>query len=211
MTTHTLFYCPGHLSFAPHVILRELGEPFELALVSIKDGATQSPEFRRLNPKGKVPVLHTGGDVLTESSAILLYLGMRFPEARLLPDTAMGVARAVEWMNWLASVLPGTVALNFHPSRFSDDAAAHDGIRAKGRAGILAAYAQIDERLAARDWALGEHYSIVDPMLLIFFKWGNMLKLDMRGFAHWAAHTERMLRRPAVATALSVEQISVWA
>lgn len=68
MTTHTLFYCPGHLSFAPHVILRELGEPFELALVSIKDGATQSAEFRQLNPKGKVPVLHTGDDVLTESS-----------------------------------------------------------------------------------------------------------------------------------------------
>ncbi|QOH38794.1 glutathione S-transferase, N-terminal -containing domain protein [Burkholderia cepacia] len=38
-----------------------------------------------------------------------------------------------------------------------------------------------------------------------------MLKLDMRGFEHWAAHTERMLRRPAVATALSVEQISIWA
>lgn len=211
MKTHTLFYCPGHLSFAPHVILRELGEPFELALVSIKDGATQSAEFRRLNPKGKVPVLHTGDEVLTESSAILLYLALRFPQARLVPDTEMGVARAVEWMNWLASVLPGTVALNFHPSRFSDDTAAHDGIREKGRAGILTAYAQIDERLAARDWALGDHYSIVDPMLLIFFKWGNMLKLDMRGFAHWAEHTERMLRRPAVATALSVEQISVWA
>ncbi|KVS69729.1 glutathione S-transferase family protein [Burkholderia cepacia] len=211
MTTHTLFYCPGHLSFAPHVILRELGEPFKLALVSIKDGATQSAEFRQLNPKGKVPVLHTGDEVLTESSAILLYLALRFPLARLVPDTPMGLARAVEWMNWLASVLPGTVALNFHPSRFSEDPTAHDGIRAKGRAGIVAAYAQIDERLAARDWALGDHYSIVDPMLLIFFKWGNMLKLDMRGFEHWAAHTERMLRRPAVATALSVEQISIWA
>lgn len=85
MTTHTLFYCPGHLSFAPHVILRELGEPFELALVSIKDGATQSAEFRQLNPKGKVPVLHTGDEVLTESSAILLYLALRFPQARLVP------------------------------------------------------------------------------------------------------------------------------
>ncbi|HEM7801054.1 glutathione S-transferase N-terminal domain-containing protein [Burkholderia cenocepacia] len=210
MTTHILFYCPGHLSFAPHVILRELGEPFDLALVSIKDGATQSAEFRQLNPKGKVPVLHTGDEVLTESSAILLYLALRFPHAQLVPATAMGIARAVEWMNWLASVLPGTVALNFHPSRFSDDAAAHNGIREKGRTGILAAYAQIEERLVGRDWALGAHYSIVDPMLLIFFKWGNMLKLDMRGFAHWAAHTERMLRRPAVTTALSVEQISVW-
>ncbi|WP_133649044.1 glutathione S-transferase family protein [Paraburkholderia flava] len=210
MATLKLFYCPGHLSFAPHVILNELGASFELVHVSIRDGATQTAEFKRLNPKGKLPVLHTGPDVLTESSAILLYLALSRPERALLPDSPMGIARAVEWMNWLAAVLAGTVGPNFHPSRFTNDPNAHDSIRQKGRESILPVYTQIDDRLSHGDWALGEHYSIVDPMLLIFFKWGNMLKLNMQQFEHWSAHVERMLQRPAVQAALQTENISVW-
>ncbi|WCM22545.1 glutathione S-transferase N-terminal domain-containing protein [Paraburkholderia bryophila] len=210
MNTLKLFYCPGHLSFAPHVILNELGSPFELVHVSIKDGATQTDDFRRLNAKGKLPVLHTGSEVLTESSAILLYLALSRPEKKLLPDSPLGIARAVEWMNWLGAVLAGTVGLNFHPSRFTNDPQAHDGIREKGRESILSAYGQIEEKLKGHDWALEGQYSVVDPMLLIFFKWGNMLKLNMRQFEHWTSHAERMLQRPAVQAALQIENISVW-
>ena len=156
-------------------------------------------------------MLHTGSEVLTESSAILLYLGLSRPEAELLPASSIGRARAVEWMNWLGAVLAGTVGLNFHPSRFTTDPDAYDCIREKGRESILATYAQIDERLKDCEWALPEHYSVVDPMLLIFFKWGNMAKLNMRQFEHWHAHAERMLQRPAVQTALQTENISIWA
>jgi len=211
MTPLTLFFCPGHLSFAPHVILNEIGAAFEPVHVSIKDGATQSAEFKRINPKGKVPVLAADGEIVTESAAIMYYLALRHPDRRLVPDTPLGMSRTIEWTNWLAGILASAVGQNTHPARYSAEDGAHAGIRDKGRENLLAAYAQINDKLAGRAWALDEGYSIVDPMLLIFFRWGNVLALDMRQFSHWCAHVRRMEQRPAVQATLATEGISIWA
>jgi glutathione S-transferase len=210
MTAPTLFYCPGHLSFAPHVALYEIGKPFEAVHVSIKDGGTQSPAFRRLNPKGKVPVLDTGQEILTESAAILCYLALSCPESRLLPQSPLGVARAVEWTNWLSGVLTSVISQSFHPQRFAEDPQSHPGIRQRGVEGIRSAYAQIESLLQPQPWALAEGYSIVDPVLAIFFRWGHLVPLDMRQFTHWNTHTRRMEQRPAVQAALRSESISLW-
>ncbi len=205
-----LYYCPGHLSFAPHVILNELGKPFELLGLSLKNGDNKLDEFKKINPKGKVPVLITDNEILTESSAILLYLAMSYPESRLLPSTTEGVAKTVEWLNWLSCSLTGVLSLNFHPSRFTEDGKAYEGIRSKGRIETIEVFNQINNRLENRTWALKEEYSIVDPVLFIYFKWGNLLNLDMTQYNHWVAHVERMLLRPAVQKTLSTEGISIW-
>jgi glutathione S-transferase len=205
----TLYYCPGHLSFAPHVVLNELGKPFELARLSIKAGDTQRESFRKLNPKGKVPVLITENEILTESSAILLYLALSHPESGLLPPTPVGAARAIEWLNWLSCMLTGVIALNFHPSRFTDEVESFNGIKARGRLEVIKVFEQINHRLAENQWALKEGYSIVDPVVLIYFRWGTLLELDMNQFSHWAAHTQCMLQRPAVQKALATEEIVI--
>lgn len=205
-----LYYCPGHMSFAPHVILSEIGKPFEAIEVSIKDGATQSAEFKRINPKGKIPVLDTGSEILTESSAIMYYLALTHPECKLVPDSAIGVSRTIEWTNWLSAILAGPVGQQVRPDRFTNDVQAQQGIRDKGTENLLVAYGAINDKLEGREWALDEGYSIVDPMLLIFFKWGNQLKLDMRQFSHWYAHTRCIEQRPAVQSTIKVENISIW-
>jgi len=205
-----LYYCPGHMSFASHVILSEIGKPFDAIAVSIKEGATQSAEFKRINPKGKIPVLDTGSEILTESAAILYYLALLHPEHKLVPDSAMGASRAIEWTNWLSTILAGPVGQHVRPERFTDEMPAQPGVKEKGKGNMLAAYADINDRLAGREWALEEGYSIVDPTLLIFFKWGNQLKLDMRQFGHWCEHTRRMELRPAVQAAIRAEDISIW-
>ncbi|NIE57323.1 MULTISPECIES: glutathione S-transferase N-terminal domain-containing protein [unclassified Burkholderia] len=205
-----LYYCPGHMSFAPHVVLRELGVPFEAIQVSIKEGETQSTEFRRINPKGKIPVLDTGTEILTESSAIMYYLALAHPECKLVPATPMGASRAIEWTNWLSTILAGPISQHIRPERFTDEEAGRPGVKDKGTENILAAYAAIDERLTGCEWALPDGYSIVDPALLIFFKWGNQLKLDMGQYGHWCAHAKRMEARPAVAATIRAENISIW-
>jgi glutathione S-transferase len=210
MSMKTLYYCPGHLSFAPHVILNEIGEPFETVSVSIKSGATQSDTFRRLNPKGKVPVLDTGSQILTESSAIMCYLALLAPERALLPPSPLGIARAIEWTNWLCTVLASVISQTFHPQRFSDDADSLPGIKKRGLANVWETFSRIDDMLNTREWALEEAYSIVDPMLLIFYRWGNLLHLNMRRLSYWSAHTNRMEQRPAVQATLKAEGISIW-
>lgn len=204
----TLYYCPGHLSFAPHVLLNEIGQPFELQCVSIKNGETRQVAFRELNPKGKVPVLATPHGILTEASAILVWLALTWPECRLLPATPFERAQAIEWLNWLSSMMPASIALRLHPHRVTDEENAWQGIRRHGLQECEQLYRQIENRLRDKTWAVGGAFSIVDPAVMIFFRWGTLLGLDMSQFPHWRQHTENMLRRPAVLKTLSTEQIA---
>src|SRR5918998_658321 len=97
---YNLYYSPGACSLAPHVLLEEIGEPYDLELVSVAHGETQTPEYRAINPKGRVPTLRMvagrGGGaegVLTEAPAILAYLARTHPEGGLWPSDAAGEAR----------------------------------------------------------------------------------------------------------------------
>ena len=58
---YMLHAAPGSCSLAPHIILEEIGEPYDLALMSPGHPETKTEEFRRLNPKGRVPVPHGRG------------------------------------------------------------------------------------------------------------------------------------------------------
>lgn len=73
----SLYYSPGACSFAPHVVLREIGLEFDLRKFSTADRSNYSPEYLAVNPKGRIPALLIDGFTLTENSAILAYLGRR--------------------------------------------------------------------------------------------------------------------------------------
>jgi glutathione S-transferase len=65
--------------------LAEIGVPCEFEPVDLAKGESRTPDFKRLNPHGKVPVLQDGDFALPESDAILWYLGEKYPDANLLP------------------------------------------------------------------------------------------------------------------------------
>ena len=103
-----LFFKPGACSLSPHIVLRELGLPFETERVDTKAQKTASgKDFRTLNPKGYVPTLQTDdGQVLTEGAVIVQYLADRKPDAQLAPAAGtMDRYRLQEWLNYIASEL----------------------------------------------------------------------------------------------------------
>ena len=204
-----LYYSPGACSLAPHIILEELGEPFSLQLVSIPERKTQSPEFLAINPKGKVPVLEVDGEILTEASAILLHLARSKPTLALAPEGGLALARCMEWMSWLAgSVHATSIAQIWSPHRFIEGETHYPAVSAEGIRALAKSYDVIEAKLAGGTWALGAAYSIVDPYLLVFYRWGNRVGLDMNGdYPHWHSHTDRMLERSAVARAVDIEGI----
>lgn len=204
-----LYYCPGHLSFAPHVILNEIGKPFQLQCLSIKNGDTMQDHFLQINPKGKVPVLRTPQGVLTETAAILIYLALSHPQQQLLPNDIAERAMAIEWLNWLSSMMPSSIALRLHPYRFTDEEPAWPGIRLRGLQKCEEFYQQIELRMQQKTWALGERFSVVDPVLMIFYRWGSLLDLDMGNFPFWRRHTALMRLRPAVIATLVTENIVI--
>ena len=210
--TPTLYYSPGACSLAPHIVLEEIGRPFLLSLASTSDGTTRTPEYLRLNPKGRVPILTSGDSVLTEAPAILLHLAVSNPEAGLLASSTDGLARSIEWFNWLSATVH-SVAIRqiWRPESFTRDESQHEDIVAKGKENLDSAFALIEERMSRSAWTVGDRYSTVDPYLLVFYRWGNRIGFDMRGlYKSWTRHTLRVLDRAAVQRALTQEEISVW-
>lgn len=209
-----LYYSPGACSLAPHIVLEEIGRPYQTHLVSSMDGSTKTAEYLEINPKGRVPVLDTGTDVITEVPAIMTYLARTYPESKLLDDSPINFARALEWMNWLASgvhALP--VAQIWRVERFADDPDAYSSIKRQGMLNLESSYQMIEQKLQELPdlWVIGNSYSIVDAYLLVFYRWGNRLGLDMKPtFPVWTKHALALLEREAVQKVLEHEQISIW-
>lgn len=212
---YTLYYSPGSCSLAPHIVLEEIGVPY--VLDKREPGKqTLEPEYLALNPKGRVPALlgvagRAGGadKLLTEATAVSAYLAFAHPAAGLLPADAAGRARVFEWTNWLTTALhTQSYGALWRPARFTADAALHPALVEHGRANIRAENAAIERILAdGRDWAVSGGYSIVDPYLLVFWRWAALIGEDVARLPAWSAHARRVLERPAVKRALAQEGI----
>ena len=82
----TLYYSPGACSLASHITIEESGAPYEPQQMMLAKGEHLTPEYKKINPRQKVPALKLDdGTVITENTAILQYLGRSFPKANLLP------------------------------------------------------------------------------------------------------------------------------
>lgn len=206
-----LYYSPGACSLAAHIVLHELGEPFEAVAVRLADDDHLQPDFLRVNPRGLLPVLDADGFILTESAAILTWLAQRAPGQGLWPAPGTeAAARCSEWLAWIASGLHIGFAQIWRGERFCSDAATHAAIADTGRTRIATMFADVETRLAGRPWACGEHYSVADAYLLPFWRWGDRLGFGMQThYPAWTNHTLRLGERPAVQRALAAEGITL--
>lgn len=80
------------------LLLSMLGLDYERIPIDSSSGESQSPEFKRINPRGQIPVLVDGDEVIWDSMAILVYLARRFDDGRWLPADALGEARVMQWL-----------------------------------------------------------------------------------------------------------------
>ena len=118
----TLHYHPGNASFAPHVLLHEIGAPFELRLVDRANNAHKSPDYLKLNPNGLIPVLVDGELVLYETAAICLHLADTHPESYLAPPLGSAErAHLYKWLMWLTNTVQANLILYFYGERLLDD------------------------------------------------------------------------------------------
>ncbi|MGQ0701126.1 MAG: glutathione S-transferase family protein [Panacagrimonas sp.] len=215
MPRYRLFHSPGACSLAPHIVLEELGVPYEPVRVVIADGANRKPEYLSVNPRGRVPALaiadEQGERVLTEATAIMVYLARRHPEPGLLPTEPEAFVRALEWMSWLASTMhQAGVRTVFRPERFTTDAAGAEAIATQGRASIRLGYADIEARVTGKSFALGDAFGVVDAYLLVFYRWGNRCGLAMRTeFPEYARMMDGVRARPAVRRVVEREGIQI--
>ena len=208
---------------AAHIVLEEIGAPYDLELVSSRGRlggeGTTSAAWMAQNPKGRVPALsgvpgRMGGseNLLTELHAILVYLARTYPDAQLLPTDPAGEARGIEWMNWLSSnVHAMSYGQIWRANRFVADERDFAPVQDKGMQNLREQYAYIEQLLAdGRTWALASGYSVVDPYLLVFYQWGGRVGLDMKqSYPAWRRLTDQTLERAAVRRVLAQEKITL--
>ena len=183
----TLYFCPGASSMAPHIALYEVGAPFEAKPISLANKENRAPAYLAVNPEGKVPTLTVDGTRLTEVAGILYYLARKYPAAKLWPEGDLDAeAQAISWMSFIAAAV--------HPAR------------ARGLEVATQIFGLADQRLGAREWALGQRYSIADIHLFrLFWRFIGALKPAPGTFPHLEAHYTRMMARPAVKKTIEVE------
>ncbi|HET6182615.1 MAG TPA: glutathione S-transferase C-terminal domain-containing protein [Acetobacteraceae bacterium] len=203
-----LYYSPGACSLGIHVLLEEIGKPYQSELVNLREGAQYQPQFTAVNPKSKVPTLaRDDGSILTEFPAIAYWLARTNPEKHLLPDDPEGQARALEAMDYVVATMHMQgFARIFRPENFAIDAddAAKEKVRARGREIFEKGLALMDKALAGKEYLGGKDINIADAALFYVEFWGaGRLKLDLPG--NCAAHYKRMLARPAVKRVMEQE------
>ena len=193
-----LCHAPGTCSMGIHVILEEIGKPFEVRKIDFPNQAQYKPEFVAINPKSKVPTLiRDDGSVLTEWPAIAMYLALSNPDSKLVPTDIEGMVRAQEVMAYCTATLhmQGWTRI-WRTVTYSTIESEHAAIKARGREILDKGLSIFEQQLAGKSWLLGD-FSIADCALYFLEVW-----LVERGNIplppNVAAHYERMKQRPSV-------------
>jgi glutathione S-transferase len=199
-----LFYAPGACSIGIHVLLEEIGKPYESQAVNLREGEQYKPGFASVNPKSKVPALQRDdGSVLTEFPAIAYWLAKTNPYANLLPDDIDQQAQALEITDYaVATVHMQGFARLFRSSNFTPNAADEDAVKARGKELAEKAFANLDKTLAGKEYAIGK-FSIADAALFYVEFWSKRVGMTMP--PNCAAHLERMSARPSVQRVMQQE------
>lgn len=201
-----LYYAPGACSIGIHVLLEEIGKPYERQKLDLQAGDQRQPEFLKINPKGKVPTLvRDDGSVLTEFPAIAWWLALTNPEKELLPPDPEGQARALEVMDYVVGTLHGQgFGRMFRPAMFAPSEADHEQVKARGREIFEGGLKLLDRNLAGKDYVLGSSFSIADAALFYVEFWAaDRMRMPLPPTC--AAHHQRMKARPAVQRVLQAE------
>jgi glutathione S-transferase len=203
-----LYFSPGACSLGIHVILEEIGKPYGLKQVNLREGEQYKPEFMGINPKSKVPTLkRDDGSVLTEFPAIATWLALTNRDSRLLPDDPERMARALEAMDYVVSTMhmQGFSRI-FRPSNFAPNEADHEAVKGKGREIFEKGLKLMDKALEGREYLVGD-FSIADAALFYVEFWAAA-RMNIELPKNCAAHYARMKARPAVAKAMADEGIA---
>ena len=200
-----LYYSAGSCALGIHVLLEEIGAPFELARINFAEREQYGPAYLAVSPKSKVPALQLDdGTVLTEFQAIAVFLGLTNPDKHLIPADARGHARMLEAMDYIVGTIHGLgFARIFRSAAFSPSEADHAAVKARGLEIANNGFALIEQTLAGKNWLAGD-FSLADPALFYVTYWAAArLKIPLP--PNVRGHFERMMDRPSVQKALKDE------
>jgi glutathione S-transferase len=189
----TLYHAAPSRSSIVHWMLEELGEPYDIHLISFKKGENLKPEYLAINPMGKLPAIKHGDTIVTEAAAICTYLADEFPQAKLnipVGNPARGVY--LKWLFFGPSCVEPAITERAFPRKepparstlgFGDYDTVMD-VLAKGTG-------------AADPYLMGTQFTAADVIIGSGLRWGMMFKL-IPDRPEFTAYVGRLSERPAL-------------
>jgi glutathione S-transferase len=190
-----LYEFPPTRSIRVRWTLQELEVPFEAATVNMLAGEHKGPAFLKVNPAGKLPALVDGDLVLTESIAIVLYLGEKYPEKGLVPADLGQRAELYKWLLFAATELEQPLwRITRHTNIYPEEKRIPAEM-ALAREDFRPMAAVLEEHLKGRQFVVGKSVTVADLALAYTLDWANEIQL-LDGFPQVKAYMERMYARP---------------
>jgi glutathione S-transferase len=197
---YTIFGDKGSGAFSVEAVLAEAGAPYEFYSVSLEKNEQKQPQFLAINPSGKIPALRLPeGEVITESSAILLTIADHFPTARLLPPQGGHArAQAFRWLAYMASEIYPMVEIVDYPERFAPAGTEAEALRIKARDRVRERMLLI-ERSIAGPFLLAGGFSICDIYAAMFSRWSVGKEWRAENLSRVTALAAAVAARPRIA------------
>ena len=196
-----LYYSPGSCSLSIHIALREAGLNFDLEKVDGRAKKMASGgDYLTVNANGYVPALELeDGQILTECSAILQYIGDSNAELKLAP--AAGTIeryRLQEWLSFISTELHKGFAPLFNPT-------ATDAFKETVVEKLKRRFGWMDRQLEGRDFLMGNQFTVADAYGFTVASWTDRMKIDRSSMSHLGDYVERVAARPCVEAAMRAE------
>ena len=199
-----LYYSPGACSMASHIVLTEIGQPFEVERVdkATKKTATGA-DFLALNPKGKVPVLDHQGEVLTEGPAILQFVADAAGAEALAPKAGtLARARVNEALTYVSSELHPAFSPLFNPD-------ATDAAKETAKTQVQKKFDWLEAKLSdGRAYLTGAQFTIADAYAFVVANWANFTGIPLDGWPRLKDFVARVAGRPATQATLKAEGLA---
>ena len=199
-----LHYAPWSSATTCLWAVEELGIPCERVKLDLAAKATHTPEFSKLNPNEKVPVLVHDGVPIFESIAILAHLGETFGvDKKLFPAPGIERALALQWLAW-ANVSLGAAVFRFLTNSSDQFPAEQRNAKAAalGKAETQRLLAILDGHLEGKSWVVGDSFTLVDLHLCGAMAWIGRLGFDVSALKNVAPWSARCQARPSFAKAM---------
>lgn len=188
-------YATPNSTFSRRVRIALVEKGIEVETVEADKAARGKPEFRALNPYGRIPTLVDGGLVLYESSAILQYLEDVHPEPPLLPSDPAGRALAAMHVKICdLEFTPHAIVIQ-RPKRMEPESTWDRKAFAAASERIARHYPVLERQLDGREYLVAEQFTHADLAYLPFLQFHQMLEVELP--PNVAAWTERLLARPS--------------
>lgn len=208
---YQLHYFPSNANAAPHMVLEELGQQYDLVLVDRQMDAQKSKEYLKINPNGRIPTLVDGELVMFEAAAMVLHLVDKHPEAGLAPKVGTPErAKFYQWMTFLTNSLQEELMIWQYPDRLTDGDAAATPVVKRGAEKRAGAYLDvIEQHLKANGpLFLGETLSAADFYLVMLARWARPMANPPRSRPGIAKLLDKVSALPSVRRAYEREGVT---